>query len=381
MIRTVSLLALVVVAVACADNEPPPEMELRIALVGQSLSRYDPRDYIESPAATVVPILSAADVAFTNLEVSVDGEGCPCVPTKEGNSLQVARPPVVEFLSEMNFGLLSLANNHSWNLSEGGVRSSIQAADANGLTHAGTGTSSAEAVAAGVRSVRGQQIGLIANATVKLGADAAAGPSKPGVNLLRVGNVKDWERNLVSVRAASDSLDVLIVYQHFQVTPEDVAPGNEFGHGLHSDLDAWQQEWARAAIDNGASLYVAHGSREFRGVEIYRGRPIFYGLGNFIFHSGQPVGHYERDVWESVVATVTFDGVEPSRVEFTPLVLDEGTPGDNFLESRGVPEVAEGPLASSILERLVRLSAVHGTVINVTGERAVLDLKGGLRIR
>ena len=365
------------VLVGCS-NEPTrsDRSDLRIALVGQSLSRYDPREHLPAPALTVAPHLAAADVAFTNLEVSIDGEFCPCPPTKEGNSLQIAGPSVVEFLGGLNFGLMSLANNHSWNLSEDGIRSTIKAARDFGVTHAGTGETRAEAVAAGVRKVAGHRVGLIASATVRLGAAAAAGESKPGINLVRLGNAADWQRNLASIRAAADSVDILLVYQHFQVGEEDVATGNRFGHETVADLDAWQRDWARAVIDAGASLYVAHGSREFKGVEVYRGRPIFYGLGNFIFHSGQPVGHYGHDVWESVLATVTFEGNEPTRVDFIPIVLDEGTPGEDFLQRRGIPEVAEGELGTSILSRLSSFSADLGSIVRLSGGQATLELTG-----
>ena len=89
----------------------------------------------------------------------------------------------------------------------------------------------------------------------------------------------------------------MVVYQHFQVDADAVQPGNPYGHSLVDNLTAWQEHWARASIDAGATVYVAHGSPEHKGVEIYKGRPVFYGLGNFIFHSRQPVGHYEKDVW------------------------------------------------------------------------------------
>lgn len=142
------------------------------------------------------------------------------------------------------------------------------------------------------------------------------------------------------------------------------------------DVNRWQRDWARAVIDAGASVYVAHGSREFQGVEVYRGRPIFYGLGNFIFHSGQPVGHYARDVWESLVAIVEFSGGRPTDVEFVPLVLDEGTQGADFLQRRGLPEVAEGELGREILSRLVTLSSAWGTPLVITEGRAHLVLGG-----
>lgn len=353
-------------------NEPD---DVRIALVGQALSRYDPREYLENPASSVIPHLRAADVAFTNLEVAIEGAYCPCTPTKEGNSLQVAQPSVVEFLRDLNFELMALSNNHSWNYSEGGIRSTIKAARDVGVTAAGTGETLAEATAAGFREVAGLRVAVVANATVKLGPEAAAGEAKPGVNFVRLGSGADWERNLVSIREARDTADIVLVYQHFQVERADITPGNRFGHQEVEDLDVWQRNWAHAVIDAGASLYVAHGSREFKGVEVYRGRPIFYGLGNFIFHSGQPIGRYSHEVWESVIATVSFVDGEPRSVEFVPIVLDEGTPGEHFLERRGLPAIAEGQVASSILSRLASLSAGYGTDLRIGGTSASLDIR------
>lgn len=372
----VSCLAVAWFFAGCATESIDTEKsELRIALVGQALSRYDPRDYLQAPARTVVPHLDSADVAFTNLEVAIDGEYCPCAPTKEGNSLQVAKPPVVEFLSHLNFGLMALSNNHSWNYGGDGVRSTIKAARDHGVTPAGTGENMAEAVAAGVRDVGGHRVGLVASATVRLGSEAAAGEAKPGINFVRLGSESDRVRNLASIRSSADTVDLLLVYQHFQVEDDDITPGNEFGHEEVPDLEQWQRDWARTVIDAGASLYVAHGARELKGVEVYNNRPIFYGLGNFIFHSGQPIGRYSRDVWESVVATVTFVDDEPVTVGFVPIVLDEGTPGEDFLQRRGVPEVAEGERAAAILSRLAELSAELGTLLRVEGERASLDLR------
>jgi poly-gamma-glutamate synthesis protein (capsule biosynthesis protein) len=217
-------------------------------------------------------------------------------------------------------------------------------------------------------------VALIANATVRLGPEAAAGDAKPGVNFVRLGNDRDWARNLASIRKARDTTDIVLAYQHFQVEEDDIVPGNRFGHDQVEDLEEWQRSWAHAVIEAGADLYMAHGSREFKGVEIYNGRPIFYGLGNFIFHSGQPIGRYSHEVWESVIATVTFVGDEPVSVEFVPIVLDEGTPGENFLQRRGVPELAEGELAAAVLSRLAALSAELGTNFRIDGEKGSLQL-------
>jgi hypothetical protein len=67
--------------------------------------------------------------------------------------------------------------------------------------------------------------------------------------------------------------------------------------------------YARRCIDAGANIFIGHGTPVVQGMEIYKERPIFYGLGNFIFHTVQPGRWLERvgtRAWESVVAHCHF---------------------------------------------------------------------------
>ena len=56
---------------------------------------------------------------------------------------------------------------------------------------------------------------------------------------------------------------------------------------------------------------------------------------------------------------------------FTPIVLDEGSEGEFFLERRGYPEVANGGIAESILTRFAELSAAYGTELEIRDGRAL----------
>ena len=349
---------------------------VRIILLGQSLIRHDPRDYLENPLHTVAPILRSADVVFTNLEVAIEGAYCPCEPTRPARSMymHVARPTVLDYLRLINVNLLALSNNHSWDYGVNGIRSTLHEASKRGFACAGIGNTLQEATAPAYLQVGDTRIALVANATVRLKPEVLASKTRPGVNLLRVNDQDDWERNLAAIRRAASNADVVLVYQHFQVDADAVQPGNPYGHSLVDNLTAWQERWARASIDAGATAYVAHGSPEHKGVEIYKGRPIFYGLGNFIFHSRQPVGHYEKDVWQSVIVEVTVRGDSVDSVSFVPIELDEGTPGEFFLEKRGFPEVADEATGLSILTRLAELSEAYGTQVKLDAGGARIEL-------
>jgi hypothetical protein len=160
--------------------------------------------------------------------------------------------------------------------------------------------------------------------------------------------------------------------------------------------------FARQMIDEGADLVVGHGPHLLRGMEIYKGKPIFYSLGNFIGQNELvprlPSDSYERfkadpeltpgmvyrqrtaddtkgfpserKFWETVVPFCTFtEGkLTGSRSCRSALGLGEAR------HLRGRPRLAEGEDATRILSRFAKLSAVFGTSITVRDNRGYLSL-------
>lgn len=360
--KNLQWLVVVVSLFGCGDGSEASVDErssLKVVIVGQSLIEHDPRGYLDAPLWTVAPILRGADAVFTNLEVAIGGPACSCEPTRTDVYFHGAEPDVLDYLSDLGVSLLSLANNHSWDYGTDGVLSTIAEAEARGFTHSGTGANISAATAPASLAVDDLSLSLISAASVNSPDGARATEERAGVNMLDPANEADWDRNLASVRTASASSDVVIVYQHFQT---DAEPG-------------WQEAWARAAVDAGADIYVSHGEPTLAGVEVYRGGLILYGLGNFIFHTKTELGRYTSDVWESVIAEVLVEVGGVVDVTFTPIVLDPGSEGPLFFETRGYPEVAAGEIADSILQRLVDLSVPYGTRLEVTDGTATLRLR------
>ena len=129
------------------------------------------------------------------------------------------------------------------------------------------------------------------------------------------------------------------------------------------------EKWARQLVDAGATLFVAHGNPALHGIEIYRGRPILYGLGNYIFQSTGSLDRYGPLTWQSAVVDVQFTGGRLSAVRMKPLVLAmEG-------EARGAPFLAQGGEAAAILGRLAELSRRFGTELRIVGDSAEVFLK------
>ncbi|HYM36943.1 MAG TPA: CapA family protein [Nitrospiraceae bacterium] len=361
---------------------------LSITLTGQSMIRSDIRAH--APAAVpVIASLLKGDVVFTNFETTI-------LDVTKGQSPKDGRflspPETLESLKSFGFNLLSLSNNHAWDLKVAGIQNTLAQVKRLNLAHAGTGNTIQEAAAPGYLRTPKGTVALIGIASGLIEEGGAATPNRPGVNELRVEgnkpNPQDTQRILQSIRDARKQADIVIVYEHNHVfdkpfrtimleeLPERLGPPD------------WLKKWTHAEVDAGADIIVMHGAPLLHGVEIYRDRPIFYDLGNFIFQA--PPTELLLDepiVWESVVAYVDFQGKKLQSITFRPIwqnKIGEGQPDPHdehtnnlFLQTRGLPAPATGEQARYILERLADLSRPFGTRIDVKGDTAAIKLKGG----
>lgn len=387
----------VLLTLSCNQSKEEQALDIpgfKLAVVGQSLIKIDPRKYWDNPYGTVEPILQSVDVCFTNFEMAVDDGNCGVpddytVVTGEpdlgddrpGNTSRphAVKSDVMEFLSSIHFNLMSLANNHAWDLGDCGVKATIAAADAYSVTHAGTGTSVEEAVSPAYLTVRGSTIALIAATTSHDERDLLLGT----VNGVWTGYQEDWDRNIAAVEEAAQNADFVIYYHHFQIDDDDVNGQSEDGHlAVGMTAKEWQSDFAKAIIDAGASMYIAHGHRGFDGIEIYNGRPLIRQLGGFAYQGlSDEMGHYDDDyAWWGLLAMMEIQDGYVRSIEFVPLELDEGTEyradydKEDFLTRRGFSEVATGTLASEILQRFVNLSKNYGATVRIEGERAYVDM-------
>lgn len=336
---------------------------LIVTLAGQTLVRYDGRVSAPPSFAEMAALLRGGDVTFTNLEAAVVGpksEG----PTRGEELLHSVGPEVVDSLKAEGFNLLALGNNHSWDLGTGGVVSTLEAVDARGLAHAGTGRTLAEATAPGYLATQAGKVALVAFASGKVGIGGAATATKPGLSELRLDektkvlNAADSARILASIREAAANARCVIAYDH-----------NHYWEASMLDTPTWMQAWAHACIDAGATIFVSHGEPLMHGIEIYKGRPIFYNLGNFAFQTKTQEKWKGPEIWESVMARCTFDGDRLTAVTLVPLVLnDQGEAGPRFIETRGWPRLATGARRESILGKLAKLSLPYGTTYQPTAD-------------
>src|SRR5258705_5222043 len=383
LLRTAACLGMALGISGAASAQTPT---LSITLTGQSMIRSDIRAHAPAAVPTIASLLKG-DAVFTNFESTI-------LDVRKGQSPKDGRflspPEALESLKTIGFNLVSLSNNHAWDLKVPGIQNTLETAKRLNLVHAGIGNNVEEAVAPGYLRTPKGTVALVGMASGLIEEGGSATAARPGVNELRVEgnkpNPQDAQRILQSIRDAKKRADIVIVYEHNHVfdkpfrtimleeLPERLVPPD------------WLKKWTHEEVDAGADIIVMHGAPLLHGVEIYRDRPIFYDLGNFIFQAPPTdILLDEPIVWESVVAYVDFQGKTLQSIKFRPIAQnkigqgqadthDEHT-NNLFLQTRGLPTPATGEQARYILERLADLSRVFGTNIEVKGDTAEIKLK------
>src|SRR5258706_1264907 len=402
--RAACLAVLFAIVCTMGSAQRPQSPTITLTLTGQSMIRSDIR--ATAPAAVpVIQKLLKGDVVFTNFEAAVAEKG---ETVHEGRGF-LAPPEALDALTTFGFNLLSLSNNHAFDLKVTGIQNTIREADRRKIVHAGTGNNLADAVAPGYLHTPKGTIALIASASGLITPGGSATADRPGVNELRVEtgateneatadlpgapgntpNEEDSQRILQSIRDARQHADLVIVYQHNHVFANH-AFSTIFTEGMPERLapNEWLKKWTHAEVDAGADIVVMHGAPLLHGVEIYHGRPIFYDLGNFIYNLPPTITYIDEPInWESVVAYVQFQGKNLQSISFRPIALNnlgEGQPdvhngytNNEFLDTRGLPSPVTGARAGYILQRLADASKPFGTTIEIKGDTAEIKVKAG----
>jgi len=206
-----------------------------------------------------------------------------------------------------------------------------------------------------------------------------------------------WEMNqgdlreiLRSIRNAKQSSDFVIATIHCH-------QGNYAFQTYTYDNDTpdFLVEFAHRAIDNGADVFIGHGVHTIRGVEIYKGKPIFYGINTFIYqytsslpqNPGGPLTEAEEDMspgaaaaervsvkerMESLLTESRYQDGKLVEVRIRP--ADLGQDGTRPLSRLGVPFVPSPAMAQRVLEKLQRLSRPFGTNISIENGMGVIRI-------
>jgi poly-gamma-glutamate capsule biosynthesis protein CapA/YwtB (metallophosphatase superfamily) len=421
--------------------------------------------HTEPEFLSIVKLLRESDLTYTHLEMNLGSPeelGWAARGAIGGAGYLIAEPRIAEDLKWAGVDIMSLGQNHSLDWGPAGMLSTIKACQKAGIACAGTGRDLEEARGPAFLEKDKGRVALISissgnSAYEWAGLGKGSIPGRPGVNPFRatmkyeldhataeqykegarklgvlsvsratpnefnitpgqqagatgfssfafvdgdkfeistVGHPKDIEGNLRSIDTARQMADLVVVAHH-----------NSLSEGRRADLPCkFAREFAKATIDAGADIYVGHGWHKALGIEIYKGRPILHGLGNFFWQSSYitrvPSDEYESygysmdalttltpavgplhpagdEHWAySAVYQLRFEDKKLKEIRLYPVemgvdlsgetprrVREYGTGSHKVLDGR--PLMASGATAQKILERMQKLSATYGTSVEI----------------
>ncbi len=277
------------------------------------------------PLRRVKERLLAADLVFANLECCLSARHNEGSTHVEGF---FADPDVAaSALTGSGVAVVGLANNV--NYGQEAITESIANLDRIGIAHTGAGARDADARAPAVVVRQGKKIAFLQRSSVYWATNHEATAHSAGIAVIRGHTayqvpmykmkqdipplnrpgippyVITWaDRDYLArfakdLAAAREGADVVVASFHW---------------GLHRDVLDYMQEIAHCAIDAGADAVVGHGPHYSLGLEVYKGKPIFYGLGCFSFHTGH--GGLQHGDWVGMMAKLSFDGRRLARAAF-----------------------------------------------------------------
>jgi poly-gamma-glutamate capsule biosynthesis protein CapA/YwtB (metallophosphatase superfamily) len=226
----------------------------------------------------VVPYFQKSDVNFCNLEASLSNKGTP-----QAGRYAAFRsyPSMVEVLKKAKIDFVSLANNHSQDYGWEALSDSMDLLRQNGIDFSGAGKNMAEARKPALVEKKGLTVALLSyTANVNTPFGFKAGEEREGLAPMRISpffqpdhtNQEDVEAMQDDVRKWKAQSDFLVVSFHW-----GLSEGGTHTVALH------QKVIGHHAINAGADLVLGHHAHALQAIEIYRNKPICYGLGNFVF--------------------------------------------------------------------------------------------------
>jgi len=425
-----------------------------LAAVGDVMIRRPASMLDDKDLQSALRIIRDADIGFGNMEGNLADISHFQGPLRG----MMGSKDVATDLKGMGFKMMNRANNHIFDSDREGMITTDELLSEAGIVHAGTGKNLDDARMPVYLDGPKGRIALVAMHTPNGDPQRQAASyqegnagGRPGLNALRyttfhtvnqeqLDALKKIRRALYTappgttntVQIPDDSKDTQIelfdVWYKLGKTPgtktfemnksdlnanlRSMRNGKYLSNFLIATIHAHQgpieaQQWlfedqtpeflvdlAHKSIDNGADAFVGHGPHVLRGIEIYKGKPIFYGLGEFFYQwhmdSALMSGSWEQtrpradedsiDVqqqvspswrqvnYESVIALSKYDRGQLMEVRLYPMEGRFNGP----VAQLGIPRSAPPDIAQRILTRLQSLSKPFGTSIEIEGNVGVI---------
>lgn len=292
------------------------------------------------PWLKVADYFRASDLSIINLETSITSAG-QIWPDKQFNFR--SNPANLDAMKAAGIDMVVLANNHVLDYDREGLTDTINHLRTREISYVGGGKNLEEALRGAIINKKGKKIGVLAFSRVIPHVGWYAGPNRSGVVGAYDGNTQAMFRRIEEMKK---EVDILVLSLHW---------------GIERSLEPRPEDIkiAKAAIDAGVDIVMGHHPHVLQGVEIYKGKPIFYSLGNFVFGSADPLTR------TTMIGQVLIKDRGLDKVKLIPCTIVNGRP---------VP--LEGKEGQETILYMEELSKAYNTNIDSQG---IIDLQGKVR--
>ncbi len=447
------------------DPAPKNNNTWNVTVVGETMAVRPFSQLTDPDFLSIVKLMRESDLTYGHLEMNIASANEVTYAARGssgGAGYLVADPKIAQDLKWAGVDALSVAQNHSFDWGEKGLLATIRNCNRAGIAVSGTGANLEEAREPTYFEKEKGRVAMVSissgnSAFEWAGLSKGVVPGRPGVNPIRVKTVYEVDHaTAAQLKAAGKNLGVLTdaaaAKKDFNITPGAISgsngysgfnfvdgekfsittenhPGDVAGNlksideaksmanfvivAQHMSISEAKRgdspvkaavDFARKAIDAGADIFVGHGWHTFLGIEIYKEKPIIYGVGNFFWQSEfiprVPADEYESygydlnqltsynpsigdlhpagsEDWAwSAVYQFKFENKKISQIVLHPVEMGFDFSGDKPKRNRevgsgahpyldGSPRIAHGASAQKILERAQKICALRGTKLEI----------------
>ena len=311
---------------------------MKFTAVGDVIcQRRLPSDY--EGFAPIREFIEQGDARFFNLETTVNYEGECYGCQHSGGTYIRCDPEVAEDMLDYGFNMTSFNNNHAMDFAHEGLVKTLEYVNAMDVVHAGVGMNLHQASAPAYLETANGRVALIAvntsfEAPLMAGEQSRRIPGRPGINGIRITQKMvlpqkafDIAKEMGEKTHINDQLNITRM-EGYQPWPAEgtgelgsleFVLGDDYGLQLSynaqdmqrvkmaieeaqiqadyvmvsvhahravsmqkDDTPEFLQRLCRELVDYGADAIVGHGPHLLRGIEVYKQKPIFYSLGDFV---------------------------------------------------------------------------------------------------
>ncbi len=323
--------------------------QIYLALMGDiEINRDEPEKVFDN----VLPELRTADIRFGGMEASLSEKGSPVT----GKITMRHNPKMIAGYLAGGFDVVAFASNHCMDYGIEPFVETMDLLERSGIAYSGSGRNIEEARTPAILECKDTRIGFLTYVlNVPLGW--GANPNKPGVAPIRQDPLfgppyvdeGELEAMVKEIEKIRPEVDILLATFHW-------------GSSQSRTLTLSQIAVAHAAVDAGADLIIGQHPHILQGIEVYRGKPICYAIGNFVLDHDHPM--FLPTVKESIFVRCFIEDNKIQRLSFVPVLIgDDGKP---VLLSEQDGKWRE------IIEVMQKLSGKRDTRLKISGDEAVI---------